>query len=193
MRRRQLHQTLPETWLFTDPRLGAALWSVLDRLPRGTGVVVRHYDLPRAERHALAKRIRTIARRRGLTLVVAGEAHDAMRLRADGVHRPAHAARRPATLPKSLIVTAAAHHRAELVAARRAGAALVFLSPVFETRSHPHARPLGPLRFGLLVHGGGVAVAALGGMSAHRYRRLRGLGASAWGAIDAWTPTGVRS
>ncbi len=82
---------------------------------------------------------------------------------------------------------AKAHDRAELIAARRAGARLVFVSPVFATRTHPGARPLGPVRFGLLVRGCRVPVAALGGMTAPRFRRLRPFGATAWGAIDGLT------
>ena len=193
MRRRQLHPTCPETWFFTDPRLGDGLWGALDRLPSGSGIVVRHYDLPRTERAALIGRIRTIARRRRLILVVAGSAQDALRLRADGIHHPTHAPKRSASLPQPRLVTAAAHNRAELVAARRAGASLVFLSPVFPTRSHPGARTLGPVRFGLLAREAGVAVAALGGMTARRHRRLRRFGAIGWGAIDAWASPNVRS
>ena len=54
------------------------------------------------------------------------------------------------------------------------------LSPVFATRSHPGAPPLGPLRFRLLARQARVPVIALGGMTA---RRAAALGA-AWAAID---------
>ena len=84
---------------------------------------------------------------------------------------------------------AKAHNRAELIHARRAGARLVFVSPVFATRTHPGARVLGPVRFGLMVRGAGVPVAALGGMTAQRFPRLKALGAVAWGAIDAFGQT----
>lgn len=79
-----------------------------------------------------------------------------------------------------------AHNRAELVRARRAGARVVFVSPVFATRTHPGARALGVVRFGLMIRGAGVPVAALGGMDARRFRRLQALGAIAWGGIDAF-------
>ncbi len=167
---------LPEAWLFTDPRMGDALWRALERLPRGSGVVFRHYGLP--DRAALLARVRVVARRRGLVLVVAGRAGGA-----DGVHLGRWAKR----VQCRGIVTAAARTTPELVAAGRAGAALVFLSPVFATRSHPGDAPLGRLRFGLLARGARTPVAALGGMDAERFRSLRPLGASAWGAIDAWT------
>ena len=48
------------------------------------------------------------------------------------------------------------------------------------------APPLGVVRFGLLIRGAGLPVAALGGVDRQRFRRLRALGAVAWGAIDAW-------
>jgi thiamine-phosphate pyrophosphorylase len=37
----------------TDERLGDALWTALRRLPRGAGIVFRHYATPPAERRAL--------------------------------------------------------------------------------------------------------------------------------------------
>jgi thiamine-phosphate pyrophosphorylase len=169
MRRRHL----PQIWLFTDERQGEALWTAIESLPRGAGVILRHYRAP--DRASLAARLRAACRRRGLLFVVAGDRRLARAWRADG----AHGRRRGA-------LTAPAHDRAELVAARRAGAQLAFLSPVFATRSHPHARPLGPLRFGLLVRGAGVPVAALGGVGMTTFRRLKGLGAVAWGGIDAF-------
>ena len=68
----------------------------------------------------------------------------------------------------------------------RAGARLVFVSPVFATRSHPGARALGPLRAAAIARGLPVLWMALGGMDAGRFRRLSGLGFHGWAAIDAW-------
>jgi thiamine-phosphate pyrophosphorylase len=61
----------------------------------------------------------------------------------------------------------------------------VVLSPVFATRSHPGATPLGPLRFRLLARRAGLPVIALGGMDARRARRI---GATRWAAIDGLIP-----
>jgi thiamine-phosphate pyrophosphorylase len=78
-----------------------------------------------------------------------------------------------------------AHSLAEIAMARRARADAIVLSPVFATRSHPGARPLGPLRFRLLAARAGVPVIALGGMTAARARRV---GATHWAAIDGLIP-----
>ncbi len=172
MRRR--HPPVPRLWLMTDERMGAALWDALEALPRGSGVVFRHYRLPPAERRALFARIARIARRRGLVLVRAGK----VRMRGEmGVH----AAR------GSGLRTAPAHSRREAVAAIRAGARALFVSPVFPTRSHPDARALGRARLGLLIQGLPVPVIALGGMDARKAAGLRRIGIHGWAAIDAWT------
>ncbi|MDF7774149.1 thiamine phosphate synthase, partial [Sphingomonas sp. AOB5] len=62
------HPPIPARWLMTDPRMGDGLWAALERLPRGSGVVFRHYDAP--DRAALLRRVALVARRRGLVLVV---------------------------------------------------------------------------------------------------------------------------
>jgi thiamine-phosphate pyrophosphorylase len=81
--------------------------------------------------------------------------------------------------------TAAAHNLREIRLAERRGADLLFLSPVFPTRSHPEAKTLGRLRFSLLARQTRVPSIALGGMNEKRARGLAG--AYGWAAIDAWS------
>lgn len=165
---------LPRTWLMTDERMGEALWRALERLPRGSGIVFRHYSLQPVERRALLARIRRVAGRRGLLVSVAAPAG-----REANVHGPS---------PRRIggVRTMPAHSRAEAIAAVRAGADLVFVSPVFPTRSHPDAPALGRARLGLMIRGLPVPVVALGGMDARRFAGLKPLGVHGWAAIDAW-------
>lgn len=179
---RARHLPLPRLWLFTDERQGEALWPALERLPRGGGVIVRHYSLAGPARLALITRIRRIARQRGLVLVLAGDARLATRCRVDGVYQASRQGR-------PLLEIATAHDPAELVAAARSRADAVLLSPVFATRSHPGARVLGPVRFGLLAQRARLPVIALGGMTPGNARRLAPLGADGWAAIDSWIRT----
>ncbi|TVV76842.1 thiamine phosphate synthase [Sphingomonas solaris] len=167
---------LPTRWLMTDERLGEALWSALARLPRGAGVVFRHYATPMPARRVLFDRVRAITRRRRLVLVLAGPPRQALAWGADGAHgRPPHRA------PARLLRTVPVHGARELAAAR--GADLLFVSPVFATRSHPGAATLGPLGLARLARRATAPVVALGGMSEARWRRL---GVHGWAAIDAW-------
>ena len=173
MRRRN---KLPERWLFTDERQGERLWDALQKLPRGSGVVFRHYDAP--NRAELLRRVAEIAKRRRLFLVVAAPGGLPRPLVVRGQHM-----NRSRNLHRP--VTASAHNFADLVRAERLDAQLAFLSPVFRTKSHTGARPLSAVRFGLMTRRARIPVAALGGITSARYRQLKPLGAVAWGAITA--------
>ncbi|WP_010542675.1 thiamine phosphate synthase [Sphingomonas elodea] len=167
------HPPIPRLWLMTDPRLGDRLWPALERLPRGSGVIFRHYLLPLPERRALFARIVKIARRRGLVLLRAGGAPMPGEMGTHGQRGRG-------------LITWPVHSRREAMEAIRAGADALLVSPVFPTRSHPGAPVLGPVRLGLLVGGLSIPIIALGGMNPHSARRLQSLGIHGWAAIDAW-------
>lgn len=175
---------LPKLWLMTDERQGGHLWLALKGLPRGSGVIVRHYGLEKKARRALIERIRKIARARRLTLIVAGSAKMAHAARTDGFHK-----RSPHIGPRTLLRTVAVHTLTELRLAEHIGADLVFLSPAFATESHPDAKPLGRSRFTKLARASHIPVIALGGMNAQRARSLKQFGIYGWAGIGALTPT----
>ena len=168
-------QPLPRLWLMTDERLGGGLIEAVRRLPEGAGIVFRHYRLGDAERRALFDLVRKAAP--NALLLLAGPADLARSWGADGSHGSGRGAG---------LRSAPVHGPAQIRAAERAGAALLFLSPVYATRSHPDARPLGVARFAWLARRTALPVIALGGMNAARGRRLASFGAYGWGAIDAW-------
>ena len=181
-RHRRSAPALPRIWLMTDERAGEALWPALARLPRGAGVIFRHHATPPAERRRMFDRVRRIARRRGLLLMLAGPAEQAIGWCADGVHgrsRNAPGQRRLRTAP--------VHDVREMARSRSIGADLLLLSPVFTTRSHPGAHALGRWQFAALASLANVPVVALGGMTHRRAQRLMPLGAYGWAAIDAFT------
>jgi len=159
-------------WLMTDERLGDGLWAALRSLPRGSGVVFRHYATPARERRMLFRHVVRIARARGLVVVRAGERAG---FGEDGVHGAARG---------SGLRTAPAHGRLEAVAAVRRGADVLFVSPVFGTRSHPGGEVLGVRKARRIVQGLPVVAIALGGMDARRFRGMAGF--DGWAAIDAW-------
>jgi thiamine-phosphate pyrophosphorylase len=164
---------IPTIWLMTDERLGGALWPAIKALPRGAGIVFRHHATDPATRRVLFERIRRLAQRRGLVLIRAG----ATRLPGEqGVHNR----------PGRGLLSAAVHSVGEGIAARRRGVDVMFVSPLFATRSHAGALTLGPLRAAAIAQKVGVPAVALGGMNARRFRRLKALGFHGWAGIDAW-------
>jgi thiamine-phosphate pyrophosphorylase len=170
-------QTLPKLWLLSDERNDASLEAALQRLPRGSGFVYRHYHLPDDERLARWFELRRVARARDHLLILADSSLTAREWGAHGIYGPPRA-----LCPTSgLLTLATAHDLAEIGLANRARADAVLLSPVFPTRSHPGARPLGPLRFRLLAQQARMPVIALGGMTPRAARRLAW---PRWAAID---------
>lgn len=157
---RARYPALPTAWLLTDERLRADLWRVLRRLPRGSGVVVRHHGLSRLQRRRLLQRIRRLGASRGWTV-----------------------------LDDSSDRIARVHDVRELRSALLSGPDLLFLSPLFQTRSHPEWDPLPRMRAAAMVRLSHQPVLALGGMNKRRFELLKPLGFAGYGAIDGWLRT----
>jgi thiamine-phosphate pyrophosphorylase len=181
---------LPACILIVDSARLSDPAAAIARLPRGSMVILRDYAA--ADRTARARRLATLCRRHNVRLLVGADARLALQINAAGLHLPEWAIargdrrwrlwRRPAWL-----VTAAAHSPAAIARARRAGADVVLVSPVFATASHPDAKPLGPLRFAAWTRRGRLPVYALGGMTPATARRLSASGAVGVAAVSAFT------
>jgi len=152
--------SIPERWFVADVRAGSDLWPAVRRLPPGSGVLLLYRDLPARERERLRTKLRRIARQRRL-LVIDEAAGEGVRV----------------------------HDIGEVRRAARARTPLLFLSPIFPTRSHPDWRPLQRLKAAALIRLSRVPVIALGGMNGNRFRRVRRLGFQGWAGIDAWIRT----
>jgi thiamine-phosphate pyrophosphorylase len=176
MRRRH---PLPKIWLVTDERV-VDLEAAILRLPRGSGIVFRHYSLGHKERRALFDRVRKVSLRNRHVLLLAGTPRIARAWRADGAHNRS-------ALVSCGLRSFSVHNVAEKVAAKRVGADLIFVSPVFKTRSHPGKPPLGAVRLGLFAAKERSRTIALGGMTAKRAKKLMALKIYGWAAIDAFS------
>ncbi len=171
-------QPLPRIWLVTDERQEDRLLSAIPRLPRGAGILFRHYSLAVAERRTLFETMLDLARPRNLIVLLAGPAQTAAAWGADGWHGWG--------LGEGLH-SASVHDLREIRRAEAAGASLLFLSPIHPTRSHPEAPGLGPRRFGQLARQARRPVVALGGVTRENAPELIRLGAYGWAGVDAWT------
>ncbi|MFN4275401.1 MAG: thiamine phosphate synthase [Ferrovibrio sp.] len=163
--------------LLTDARRQPDPLPALRRLPRGSVVILRHYEWPHARRLALARALADLCRQRGLILLVAGDARLARAVGAAGVHLPQGLLPLAGGLRRRFgLVTAAAHDAGAVARAVRAKVDAVLISPVFGTASHPEAEGLGVVRFSALAHKArrkGLRVYALGGVNAATSRRLK--------------------
>ena len=168
----------PVLWLFTDAARGGDVLAAVAALPRGLcGVVFRHDGV--AGRTALAARVAVLCRARRLGMTVAGDWRLAARLGV-GVHLRGGRGRRLV----GRVCTASAHDVAEVRRGLAAGA-LVFVSPVWRTASHPGQAGLGVVRWAAMARAGGGRVLALGGVDGASVRRLPGGACGGVGAIGA--------
>lgn len=164
---------MPPLILVTDAARLPDPVAAIKRLPRGSGVIFRHYAAP--GRAGLAGKLAALCRARRLLFLVGGDARLALAVRADGLHlRERDLAAMILPGARRLFITASAHSRRALVAAGRRGATAALLGPVFETGSHPGKPGLGSLRFASIARHSPVPVYALGGITPANARRLLG-------------------
>lgn len=166
-------QPLPSLLFLTDFVRTPDPAKIARNLPRGTGVILRHYEDP--EREALARALSRICKRRGLVFIIGGDAALAQRVGADGVHLPEaliDTAREIRRRHPRWLITTAAHSAQALRRAAISGVDAALLSPVFGTASHPDQPTLGPLRFRTLVQSAAIPVYGLGGITVKTIRRL---------------------
>ncbi|MEM1132167.1 MAG: thiamine phosphate synthase [Pseudomonadota bacterium] len=170
---------LPSLWLFTDARNADDLDGIIATLPRGSGVVFRHYHLREDARRAAFGALMHRHARHDLLWLWSGDVVTAQALHADGCYGPSAG---PFSKRKGLWL-ATAHNMAELVQAARQRADGVFLSPVYPTRSHPGGKTLGSMRFAVLARYSRCPVYALGGVTPYNWPRISRF-CNGWGAID---------
>jgi thiamine-phosphate pyrophosphorylase len=134
----------------------------------------------------LFRQVAKLAKARGHKLLLADHPIVARQWGADGAHDgSAHQSQG--------IRTVAAHNGRQAARARQIGADLLFVSPVFATRSHPGLRGIGPLGLARIAANQRRRTIALGGMTAKRRKSLSALNIYGWAAIDAFSAETIRT
>ena len=141
---------MPHLYFMTDSVRTPDPVQLAERLPRGTAVILRHYDTP--DRYNLARQLKRVCQERSLNLNYCWGCPSGGYLSADGLHMPEWTITRPQLSHrrwlrlKNRISTAAVHSMPGLHRAYRMGVDAVLVSPVF-----PTARPPSPAATGVLV------------------------------------------
>ncbi|MEL7547961.1 MAG: thiamine phosphate synthase [Pseudomonadota bacterium] len=168
---RVLPLPLPGLFFLTDPDRSPDPCAIAERLPRGTGVVFRHYGA--CNRLDVATTLSRIARRRGLIFLIAADPVLAQKVKAHGVHWPeAHRISAKAWRRVFAIQTVSAHSPAALRAADRLTVDAAFVSTVFASNSASAGNALGPVKLRQLARSVDLPVYALGGINAQTASRV---------------------
>jgi thiamine-phosphate pyrophosphorylase len=179
--RRNVAARLPPAFFLTDPARSPDVARVIERLPRGFGVIWRHFGAP--DRVETGRRLARACRRRGLILLVSGDPALALAIGARGVHWPEDRLKGVRLRPAGLIETAAAHSGRAVRRAARLGVDAVLLSAVFPSQSTRAGRPMGAVRFRQLARKAPLPVFALGGINAANAASVMHH-AAGWAAIE---------
>jgi thiamine-phosphate pyrophosphorylase len=174
-------KALPRAFFVTDPVRTPDLLAIVRRLPRGMGVIWRHYG--EEKRLATGRVLARLCRQRGLILLVSADPALAVRIGADGVHWPERLLKGVRPGRALLIETAAAHSRAAIARAARLGVDAAIVSTVFQSRSPSAGAAMGALRFRKLSSDALLPVYALGGIDAFNAASTVRY-AAGWAAID---------
>jgi thiamine-phosphate pyrophosphorylase len=174
----------PVLWLFTDAERLPDPLPAIAALPKSlSGVVFRHDQI--TERKALAIQVAALCRARKIPLIIAGDARLAAAM---GAGQHLRGGRWPGPIRTRRLLTASAHNLAELRRAERNGAKIIFLSPAFQTPSHPDQPVFGAARWANIAHRAQSAeVHSLGGVKGKNIRLLPCFCAGV-GAITGLTP-----
>lgn len=182
---------LPQQYLITgpDPRQPDQFLQRLEAsLSRGVRLVqFRAPGLEEDEYADLAERVQRVCRQHDAQLLLNCSVELARELDADGVHLSSHrlAALSERPLTEDKWVAASCHNRDELCQAMAIDADFCLLSPVFATRSHPEADPLGWERFAEMAKWANIPVYALGGMGQGHLEQVLERGGQGIAAISA--------
>lgn len=174
---------LPRLLFLTDPQRTPDPEAVLSGLPPEVGVIYRPFGAPDAVERG--RRLATIARQRGLTLLAGADPDLALAIGAHGLHLPERLAYQLPALRSAhpgWILTAAAH---SLQAAGLEADALL-VSPVFPSKSPSASAPLGLDAFTALVAAAAAPVYALGGVTARTAPLLADSGAAGLAGIEGF-------
>lgn len=164
-------------------------------MPKNAIIIIREYDLSKAQRLIFAKEIFKSAKKRSdLKILIGKDLKLALELKAHGVHfsdndqLPLQINKK--NLPKNFILSFACHHVLSLKIAEKIKADLAFLSPIFATTSHSDAKIFNHFNFvKIAVENkkktyGSAALFALGGVNKQNLKTLKNLNLQGFGAID---------
>ncbi|MBC7101796.1 MAG: thiamine phosphate synthase [Parvibaculum sp.] len=174
----------------TGPKRLPDPWAALAALPRGSALIWRAYD--KNPDYETARQLTAAARKKGCVLIVAGSPQLGRRLGIAGIHLPERDIARHRRDTPGALVTTACHSERAIIAASKAGADAVLISPVLPTESHPGGKVLGVVRLArlaMLAGALGMPAYALGGITDETHiRRLQGTGIAGVAGISLFLP-----
>ncbi|WP_084420788.1 thiamine phosphate synthase [Henriciella litoralis] len=166
---------LPGGFFMTDSARLENPAAIIDALPPGIGVIIRHFGQAnaRAEAVDLVKQCVDTQRK----VLIAADPDLANGTGADGVHWPFRLYRQAARFETKFgISTMSVHNSEEFRRAHQAGVDALIVSTVFKSDSPSARAPMGLMRFASIARATELPVYALGGIDVRTAQRVARFG-----------------
>ena len=137
----------------------------------------------------MAAEIFAICKEKNIKFLIGKNLELARKLRADGVHfsdndkLPLQILNRK-NLPKKFIFSFACHNFLSVLKCKKLKADMVFMSPIFATKSHESAKNIGLMHFSKMLLLSKIKIFALGGVNKQNLKSLQKLGVKGFGGIE---------
>lgn len=180
---------------FTDRKKILDFDATIKNLPKNSAIIIREYDLNKAQRELFARKIIALAKPRGIKILIGKDFLLAKKLKADGLHFsdfdkiPTQFLQKK-LWPKNFIFSLAAHSFKSFLTAQKLAPNWLFISPIFLSTSHPNTKNLGLKNLAKISFKTknqpyfAPNIYALGGVNLENLKSLRKLPIHGFGAID---------
>ena len=190
------NKKLPTFFFFTDRKKFNDIFATIAELPLKSAVIIREYDLNYKQRLEFAKKVKLIADKKSLPVLIAKDLRLALKLKASGVHFTdfdkswINYLRYKKNARKNFLFACCCHKLSTLKKADRLRMDIIFYSPVFKTTSHPNRRNLGVNKLASDSRKCKSNIYALGGINKHNIKLLKNCNISGIGGISLFKALG---
>jgi len=172
---RHLPVHLPSLFALTDPNRAPDLTVLVHALPKGSGLIYRHFGT--ADRYQTASHLSNIAKKRHLKLLIGNDPKLAMKVDADGVHWSEVRLREAKYWQNRFaLMTCAAHSRRAISCIEATVIDAALISAIFPSNSPSAGSPLGVETFRQLCTQSAIPLYALGGVNTQNMDKVSGFG-----------------
>lgn len=164
---------MPGLFWLTDPKRADNFEIVVPALPRGSGIIYRHFGA--SNRREIAQDLVKLCRKHGCIFLISDDPKLAKAVGATGVHWPFRSKRAAKYWRSAFILqTISAHSPGELRQLDRSLFDAAIVSTVFSSESPSAGKPLGAVKFRILARSAPLPSYGLGGISGSNAPKIGG-------------------
>ncbi len=163
-------------------------------MPQNSAFIFREYDLNQQKRQELAEKIFAICQEKSCKFLIGKDLELARKIEADGVHFSDldfvdgfDNASVVAGFARKFTISLSCHSLQSVQKAQNSGADVIFLSPIFATKSHANAKTLDLENLAEACKSSTKPIFALGGISEKNLASIAKCGARGFGGIEIFT------